>query len=131
MAGRAKLFNRDVTPTVLTPAGDEFLKRAQRLREDILDARRAALSVASHFEQTLRIITTNTIAISFLPSWLAKNKFENYSLVVASNTGCLEALRQHRANLALISRFDEDEELKGSSRKLSAKTPSFWWRHPA
>ncbi|MGB9153841.1 MAG: LysR family transcriptional regulator [Alphaproteobacteria bacterium] len=117
----AKLFNRDVTPTVLTPAGDEFLKRAQRLREDILDARRAALSVASHFEQTLRIITTNTIAISFLPSWLAKNKFENYSLVVASNTGCLEALRQHRANLALISRFDEDEELKGFQQEIIGK----------
>ena len=114
----AQLFNRDVTPAALTPAGEEFLKRAPRLREDILDARRAALSVASHFEQTLRIITTNTIATSFLPSWLAKNKFENYSLVVASNTGCLEALRQRRANLALISRFEEDEDLKGFQQEI-------------
>jgi DNA-binding transcriptional LysR family regulator len=114
----AALFNRDVTPAALTPAGEEFAKRAQRLREDILDARRVTLSVASHFEQTLRIITTNTIATSFLPSWLATNKFENYSLVVASNTGCLEALRQRRANLALISRFGEDEELDGLQQKI-------------
>jgi DNA-binding transcriptional LysR family regulator len=114
----AKLFNRDVTPAILTPAGEEFLKRAQRLREDILDARRAALSVASHFAQTLRIITTNTIATSFLPAWIAENRFDNYSLVVASNTGCLEALRQRRANLALISHFEGDEELSGFRQEI-------------
>lgn len=115
----AKLLNRDVTPVALTPAGEEFLKRAQRLREDILDSRRAALSVASHFERTLRIITTNTIATSFLPAWLARNKFENYSLTVASNTGCLEALRQGRANLALIARFeDEENDLPGFRQEI-------------
>ena len=109
----APLFNREETPTTLTPAGEEFLKRAARLREDILDSRRATLSVASHFEQSLRLITTNTIATSFLPLWLTQKKLQNYSLVVASNTGCLEAVRQNRATMALISRFDEEGDLDG------------------
>jgi DNA-binding transcriptional LysR family regulator len=107
----AKLLNRDAAPVTLTPAGEEFLLRAQRLREDILDARRVTLSVTSHFAQTLRIITTNTIATSFLPDWIIKNKFENYSLIVASNTGCLEAVRQRRADMALITQFEDDKSL--------------------
>ena len=114
----ARLFDRDVTPVSLTAAGEEFRKRALRLREDILDARRATLSVTSHFAQTLRIMTTNTIATSFLPSFLARNRFENYSIVVASNTGCLEALRQRRAQLALVSRFEEDAPFDGLEQEV-------------
>jgi DNA-binding transcriptional LysR family regulator len=108
-----KLFGRAANPVTLTLAGEEFDKRALRLREDILDTRRAVRSVTSHFAQTLRIFTTNTIATSFLPEWLAQNKFGNYSLVVASIVGCLEAVRQHRANIALVARFEDDEAMDG------------------
>lgn len=114
----ARLVSREVVPVALTPAGEEFLKRAQRLHEDIMDSRRAALSVASHFEKTLRIITTNTIATSFLPGWIAQNRFEDYSLVVASNTGCLEALRQGRAEMALIARFGEEVDMPGFAQEI-------------
>jgi DNA-binding transcriptional LysR family regulator len=107
----AKLFNRQDIPVTLTHAGEEFYHRAQRLREDILDARRVTLSMTSHFDCSMRIITTNTLATSFLPGWIIKNRCENYSLVVASNTGCLEAVRQRRADVALITQFDGDTEL--------------------
>ncbi len=105
----AKLFDRDASPISLTSAGKEFEKRALRLREDILDTRRATRSMTSHFAQSVRIYTTNTIAIGFLPSWLAQQKFEKYSLVVASIAGCLEAIRQGRADMALVSRFADDD----------------------
>jgi len=52
------------------------LTRARRLREDIFDARRAVLSASSHFKKSLRIYTTNTLAASFLSTWLAENKLK-------------------------------------------------------
>jgi DNA-binding transcriptional LysR family regulator len=97
----------------LTPAGEQFLKRAHRLREDIFDARRAVLSASSHFKQSLRIYTTNTLAASFLTTWLAERKFENYSLIVASISGCLEAVRRGHADMGLIPHFAGEEALLG------------------
>jgi DNA-binding transcriptional LysR family regulator len=109
----APLFYRESRPVGLTPAGEEFLTRAHRLREDIFDARRAVLSASSHFKKSLRIYTTNTLAATFLSSWLAENKLENFSLIVASIAGCLEAVRRKHADMGLIPHFGGDEALLG------------------
>ena len=109
----APLFYRERRPVDLTPAGEQFLTRARRLREDIFDARRAVLSASSHFKKSLRIYTTNTLAASFLSTWLAENKLENYSLIVASISGCLEAVRRGHADMGLIPHFGGDEVLAG------------------
>jgi DNA-binding transcriptional LysR family regulator len=109
----APLFYRESRPVSLTPAGEEFLTRAHRLREDIFDTRRAVLSTSSHFKKTLRIYTTNTLAATFLSSWLVEIKLENYSLIVASIAGCLEALKRKHADMSLIPHFGGEETLLG------------------
>jgi DNA-binding transcriptional LysR family regulator len=109
----APLFFRESRPVGLTPAGEAFLARAFRLREDIFDARRAVLSASSHFRKTLRIYTTNTLAATLLPSWLAESRLENFSLIVASIGGCLEAAKRNHADMSLIPHFGGDESLTG------------------
>ena len=84
----AELFDRETRPVALTPAGEEFLARARRLREEIFDARRAVLSASSVFKKSLRVYATNTLAATLLPSWIGERGLENYSLIVASITGC-------------------------------------------
>jgi LysR family transcriptional regulator, hypochlorite-specific transcription factor HypT len=109
----APLFYRESRPVSLTPAGDEFLTRAHRLREDIFDTRRAVLSASSYFKKTLRIYTTNTLAATFLSPWLVENKLENYSLIVASIAGCLEAVKRKHADMSLIPHFGGEDTLLG------------------
>jgi DNA-binding transcriptional LysR family regulator len=109
----APLFYRESRPISLTPAGEEFLARAHRLRADIFDARRAVLSASSHFKKALRIYTTNTLAATFLSAWLMENKLENYSLIVASIAGCLEAVKRKHADMGLIPHFDSEDALLG------------------
>lgn len=101
----APLFNREARPLILTPAGEEFFARAQRLKEEIFDARRAVLSASSVFKKSLRIYTTNTLAATMLSPWLIEKKLLNYSLIVASIAGCVEAVRRNHADIALVSQF--------------------------
>jgi DNA-binding transcriptional LysR family regulator len=115
------LFEREARPVSLTPAGQEFLERAKRLREDILDSRRAVRSLASIYDHTTRLYTTNTLAIGFLANWMAKTGLTNYSLIVASVSGCLEALRQGRGTLALIPSFGNEEDLGPWPREVVGK----------
>ena len=109
----APLFDRERRPVALTPAGEEFLSRAHRLRDEIFDARRAVLSVSSHLEKALRIYVTNTLAATFLSPWLMKRKLRNYSVVVASVSGCIEAVKRGHADLALAPNFDDADALAG------------------
>ena len=74
---------------------------------------RAVLSASSHFKKSLRVYTTNTLAATFLSTWLAENKLENYSLIVASISGCLEAVRRGHADMGLIPYFGGEEALAG------------------
>ncbi len=113
MARRGRCFIASGGPWISRPPARQFLTRAHRLREDIFDARRAVLSASSHFKKSLRIYTTNTLAASFLSIWLAENKLENYSLIVASISGCLEAVRRGHADMGLIPHFGGDEALAG------------------
>jgi DNA-binding transcriptional LysR family regulator len=113
----AALFDRERRPIALTAAGEEFLTRAHRLREEIFDARRAVLAVSSHLEKSLRIYTTNTLASTMLPSWLIENEFRNYSVIVASVSGCLEAVKRRHADMALVPHFGDEEALLGVRTK--------------
>ena len=109
----APLFDREKRPVTLTPAGEEFFARAHRLRDDIFDARRAVLSVSSHLEKSLRVYTTNTLAATFLSPWLIRRGLRNYSVIVASVSGCLEAVKRGHADLALTPHFGDAEALGG------------------
>ncbi|HUI22556.1 MAG TPA: LysR family transcriptional regulator [Methylocella sp.] len=109
----AQLFYRESRPVRLTPAGEQFLTRAHRLREDIFDARRAVLTASSHFKKSLRIYTTNTLASTFLSPWLVESKLENYSLIVASIAGCLEAIKRKHADIALVPHFGGEDAFIG------------------
>jgi LysR family transcriptional regulator, hypochlorite-specific transcription factor HypT len=109
----APLFHRESRPVTLTSAGEEFLTRAYRLREDIFDARRAVLATSSHFKKTQRVYTTNTLAATFISAWLIENKLKNYSLIVASIAGCLEAIKRKHADIALIPHFGAEDALPG------------------
>lgn len=97
-----KLFKRDTRPVELTPEGSAFLARAQNLRTDILDTRRAMQAMASHYSSALRIYTTNTIAIGFFSDWARTEKLQHYSLSIASVTGCLEALAAGRCDRIIV-----------------------------
>lgn len=99
------LVQRGVRPMLLTAEGETFRVRAQRLREDMLDARRAVQSLASNYAAPCRLYTTNTLAVGFYPRWVQERKLINTTLIVASITACLEALRAGRADMALIPRF--------------------------
>lgn len=113
----APLFDRERRPVSLTPAGEEFLTRAQRLRTEIFDARRAVLAVSSHLEKSLRVYTTNTLASTFLSPWLIENELRNYSVIVASVSGCVEAVRRRHADMALVPHFGDEEALLGLEAK--------------
>jgi len=113
----APLFYREQRPLTLTPAGEEFYARAPRLRADIFDARRAVLSASSVFKKSLRVYTTNTLAATVLSPWLIENKLENYSLIVASIAGCVEAVRRTHADMALIPHFGSEPAPLGVEAK--------------
>jgi DNA-binding transcriptional LysR family regulator len=103
-----ELFDRTARPVQLTAAGEEFSRRAQRIREDILDARRIAMSSQSNYQQTVRIFTTTAIAVGVLPKWLKKEGAPNHSIITSSTAGCVEALRQKRADQILLPWFEGD-----------------------
>lgn len=124
------LVQRGVRPLTLTPEGEVFRLRAERLREDMRDARRAVQSLSSHYAKPNRLFTTNTLAIGFFPKWSRATKLQNTTLIVASITACLEALRAGRADRALIPLFPNDEapigldyEIVGQERLTLMATP--------
>jgi DNA-binding transcriptional LysR family regulator len=92
----------------LTPAGEEFLKRAERIREDILDARRITMAVQSNYQQAVRVYTTVPVALGILPAWLAAHDTHNHTIITSSVAGCTEALRQKRADQILLPWFKGD-----------------------
>jgi DNA-binding transcriptional LysR family regulator len=115
----APLFDRERRPVALTPAGEQFLARAHRLRDEIFDARRAVLSVSSHLEKSVRVYTTNTLAATFLSPWLIERGLKNYSVIVASVSGCLEAVKRGHADMALTPHFGDMDALSGlAARKI-------------
>jgi LysR family transcriptional regulator, hypochlorite-specific transcription factor HypT len=104
------LFDRAARPVRLTAAGEEFQRRAERIREDIIDARRIAMAAQSNYEKAVRIYTTIPIAIGVLPEWIAGHETPSHSIITSSVAGCTEALRQKRADQILLPWFKGDEK---------------------
>lgn len=104
------LFNRHMRPIALTPSGQEFLHRAQRMREDILDARRISMSSKSYYPEAVRLYATTAIAVGVIPKWFKENGGPNYSILTSSTGGCLEALRQKRADKIFLPWFANSEK---------------------
>lgn len=102
------LFDRATRPIQLTGGGEEFLRRATRIREDMLDARRIAMSSKSHYQQAVRIYTTTAIAAGIIPKLLKETTNINHSILTSSTGGCLEALRQKRADRIYLPWFADD-----------------------
>ncbi len=103
-----RLFERDTRPVELTPEGQEFLTRARMLRADILDARRALQVLGSHYAHAHRIYTTGPLAMGFLPHYLQSIEHKPLTVLVASVTGCLEALMSARSDFILVPSFSGD-----------------------
>lgn len=102
------LFDRATQPISLTKAGAVFLKRAEKIHEEIQDTRRIMNVAGSHYKNALRLYTTNTIAVSFLYEWLEKEDFKNpFSLVIASVHGCMEAYKKGDADIVLIPQLPD------------------------
>jgi len=92
------------------------------LRDDIIDTRRALQVMSSHYSASTRIYTTNTLAIGFFPEWIKQQeKIGEYSLVVASVRGCLEAVRSGRASMALLPILGNDIDANEWQIKTVAK----------
>jgi DNA-binding transcriptional LysR family regulator len=104
----ARLFERDSRPIRLTPQGQEFLTRARSIRTDIMDARRALQVLGSNYQQSLRIYTTNTLAVGFLPEYLRAQPARPTTVLVASTTACLEALSAGRCDQMIVPSFPGD-----------------------
>lgn len=106
------LFLRSTRPVELTPQGEEFLTRAKALKADMMDAQRAVRVMDSVYESPLRLYTTNTLAVSFLPKIMPKlqDRAGNraLSILVASVTGCQDALVEGRADMILIPSFGDE-----------------------
>jgi LysR family transcriptional regulator, hypochlorite-specific transcription factor HypT len=102
------LFERNTRPVNLTAQGQEFLSRARLLRTDIMDTRRALQVLGSHYADSLRIYTTNTLASGFLPRFMTTRETRPYTVLVASVTGCLDALTAGRCDAVLVPSFKGD-----------------------
>jgi LysR family transcriptional regulator, hypochlorite-specific transcription factor HypT len=103
-----KLFERDTRPVRLTNEGQEFLSRARLLRTDIMDTRRALQVLGSHYADSLRVYTTNSLAVGFLPKFMAGHTSRPTTVLVASVTGCLDALTAGRCDSILVPSFADD-----------------------
>lgn len=100
-----QLFDRSARPIKLTPPGQEFLSRAQRIKEDMLDARRISMSSKSYYPHALRLYATTAIAVGILPEWISRQEHNHFSILTSSTAGCLEALRQKRADYIFLPWF--------------------------
>ncbi|MGE3770173.1 MAG: LysR family transcriptional regulator [Bdellovibrionales bacterium] len=105
-----QLFDRETRPVKLTEGGEDFYRRAQRLREDMLDARRIAMASQTTNQQAERIFTTTALAVGVAPGWLKKSGLTGYSIFTSSTAGCLEALHQKRADQILLPLFPDAEK---------------------
>lgn len=63
------LFDRSVTPVVLTPAGDRFYAHAEGLSRGMSKAWEDARSAVSALNNPIRLVVSHTLAISFFPMW--------------------------------------------------------------
>ena len=96
----------------------------------MLDARRIAMSSRSHYQQAERLYTTTAIAVGIVPKWLKKTGKPNVSILTSSTGGCLEALRQKRADQIFLPSFEGDERDPQLSYTKIAEDPLILAKSP-
>ncbi|MFY9287073.1 MAG: LysR family transcriptional regulator [Alphaproteobacteria bacterium] len=102
------LFDRETRPIQLTSSGKDFMHRAQRMREDILDARRITMSSKSYYDKAARLYATTAVAVGIIPQWLKNTETLHASILTSSTAGCMDALRQKRADRIFLPWFGDE-----------------------
>lgn len=101
-----QLFDRSVTPVILTPAGRRFMSHAQRLQSQLAQAVNDARATATALIDPIRIVTTHTLAISYFPEWwrdvVRLYPQANARLLGQRAEACLQDVRDGTASFALL-----------------------------
>lgn len=100
------LFDRSVTPVVLTPAGDRFYVHAEGLSRSMTKAWEDARSAVSALNNPIRLVVSHTLAISFFPMWWKECTRAlphlNVRLTGQRIEQCVSDLREGLADFAVI-----------------------------
>ena len=100
------LFDRSVTPVVLTPAGDRFYTHAETLSRNMAKAWEDARSAVSALDNPIRLVVSHTLAISFFPMWWKEctRKFPDMNVRLTGQRieQCVTDLREGLADFAMI-----------------------------
>jgi DNA-binding transcriptional LysR family regulator len=98
----AKLFERRSTGHTLSPAGEELVKTARSMREMLIDTSRRIAGEDLRLEGTVRVTTTDTLAVSVLPKALASFSREHSGVRVdLSTTNQMLSLSRRDAEVAI------------------------------
>lgn len=106
------LFDRQKRPLALSDAGYAIAQNCRKMRGDMMDMRRLAGAAATRLPDAIKIYTTNSLAIGFLPEYLEQESIKRFSLVVASVSACLAAVNEGRCDQAIIPAFNKDMILR-------------------
>lgn len=101
----AELFNRATHPVSLTSAGEVFLKHAEMIKDSASFAYKEVQQHISALDDPIRISTSHTLAISYLPEFLhdiSPKEAMPLKLGVKHIDRCLSDLRQRQIDFALI-----------------------------
>ncbi len=112
-----ELFERSRPKVIVTPAGQEIVRRARRLLLEARELVNAASAVAGEFHGTVRLGVIPTIAPYGLPGLLAKLRelFPEVSFAIheMQTEVLVKQLRAGGIDLGLLARPFEDESLSG------------------
>jgi DNA-binding transcriptional LysR family regulator len=98
----AKLFERRSTGHSLSPAGEELVKTARSMREMLIDTSRRIAGEDLRLDGTVRVTTTDTLAVSVLPKVLASFSQEHPGVRVdLSTTNQMLSLSRRDAEVAI------------------------------
>ncbi len=106
----AELFNRSTHPVSLTSAGEVFLKHAELIKDSANFAYKEVQQHISALDDPIRISTSHTLAISYLPELmhvLSPKEVMPLKLGVKHIDRCLSDLRQRQIDFALIHTHDD------------------------
>ncbi|MGB1076912.1 MAG: LysR family transcriptional regulator, partial [Bdellovibrionales bacterium] len=99
------LFNRNSHPITLTSSGEIFLQHANTLKENAGLAYKDVQEHISALDDPIKLSTSHTLAISFLPHFLKRlepNGTIPLKLNIKHTDLCLEELRKSQTDFALL-----------------------------
>lgn len=110
----ARLFERDPTGYVPTPAGEVMMQELAALDAAIHDAERRAAGHDQRLVGKVRISTTDTLMASLLPGVLAGIRARHPGIVLdVSTSNSFAVLRRREADIAVRPAAHPGDELRG------------------